>query len=184
MEFPPLTHLNVKFDMKIAINQPCGQNWEGMQPNNNGAFCLSCQKNVIDFTTKTLEQIKDFFANKPGNESVCARFRETQLEALAYNDFYERYKRWNYFQKAALIVFFVFGSRLFTGAQTQTKPVGTRTVTAASTGKDTCKAGSKPKSADESVRMGKAKIENQTRKKEKSERTLMGEPEVDPKREQ
>ena len=65
--------------MKISINEPCHENWDKMTPNDKGAFCLSCQKNVVDFSNKTITQIKDFFRKKTEAESVCGRFDESQL---------------------------------------------------------------------------------------------------------
>lgn len=104
--------------MKISINEPCHENWDKMTPNDKGAFCLSCQKNVVDFSNKTLSQIKDFFKKKAGNESVCGRFDESQLDALTFDDFFEQFLKMKFVRKVALIVFFVFGLSLFAGAQT------------------------------------------------------------------
>ena len=103
--------------MKISINEPCHENWDKMTPNDKGAFCLSCQKNVVDFSNKTITQIKDFFRKKTDAEIVCGRFDESQLEALTFDDFFNNFLKWKYFQKAALIVFFVFGLSLFGSAQ-------------------------------------------------------------------
>lgn len=103
--------------MKISINEPCNENWDKMTPNDKGAFCLSCQKNVVDFSCKTINEIKDFFRKKSDTEIVCGRFDESQLEALTFDDFFNKFMKWKYFQKAALIVFFVFGLSLFAGAQ-------------------------------------------------------------------
>ncbi|HRD37580.1 MAG TPA: hypothetical protein PLC65_03020 [Bacteroidia bacterium] len=47
--------------MKIEINKPCHENWDAMTPNEKGAFCLVCTKDVIDFSKQTLDEIKDFF---------------------------------------------------------------------------------------------------------------------------
>jgi hypothetical protein len=104
--------------MKISINEPCHENWDKMTPNDKGAFCLSCQKNVVDFSCKTIKEIKDFFQKKSDTSIVCGRFDEGQLEALTFDDFFNKFMKWKYFQKAALIVFFVFGMSLFAGAQT------------------------------------------------------------------
>ena len=48
--------------MKIEINKPCHENWDAMTPNEKGAFCSLCKKNVVDFSQKTLSEIKDFFS--------------------------------------------------------------------------------------------------------------------------
>jgi hypothetical protein len=99
--------------MKLSINSPCHENWDGMTPNEKGAFCLSCQKNVVDFSKKTIEEIKDFFAHTSKTESVCGRFEEHQLTEMTFDHFFREFKSWKYFQKAAVVVFFVFGFALF-----------------------------------------------------------------------
>jgi hypothetical protein len=99
--------------MKISINTPCHENWDGMTPNEKGAFCLSCQKNVVDFSKKTITEIKDFFKHVPERESVCGRFEEDQLTEMTFDHFYHQFRGWKYFQKAAVIAFFIFGFSLF-----------------------------------------------------------------------
>ena len=103
--------------MKISINEPCHENWDKMTPNDKGAFCLSCQKNVVDFSNKTVNEIKDFFRKKRDAESVCGRFEVDQLHDMSFDHFFEQFKSWKYFQKFALIAFFVFGFNLFGSAQ-------------------------------------------------------------------
>ncbi len=107
--------------MKISINEPCHENWDQMTPNDKGAFCLSCQKNVVDFSSKTIGQIKDFFKKKAENESVCGRFNESQLDDLSFDDFFGRFKKWQFLHRAAVIMFFVFGMALFGNAQSAPK---------------------------------------------------------------
>ena len=104
--------------MQISINKPCHENWDKMSPNDKGAFCLSCQKNVVDFSNKTVSQIKDFFSKRTDTASVCGRFEEDQLTEMSFDHFFNQFRSWKYFQKFALIAFFVFGFNLFTSAQT------------------------------------------------------------------
>ena len=103
--------------MKISINDTCHENWDKMTPNDKGAFCLSCQKNVVDFSNKTINEIKDFFRKKTDSGSVCGRFEEDQLTEMSFDHFFNQFKKWKYFQKFALIAFFVFGFNLFASAQ-------------------------------------------------------------------
>jgi hypothetical protein len=106
--------------MKLSINNPCHENWDAMTPNEKGAFCLSCQKTVVDFSKKTIDEIKSFFAEVPKTESVCGRFEEEQLTDMTFDHFHSNFKKWNYFQKAAVIAFFIFGFSLFGCAQSNT----------------------------------------------------------------
>lgn len=104
--------------MKISISTPCHENWDAMTPNEKGAFCLVCQKTVIDFSKKTVDEIKNFFVELPQTETVCGRFKEEQLEEISFEHFFNQFKGWKFFQKGAVIVYFIFGFSLFGSAQT------------------------------------------------------------------
>lgn len=99
--------------MKISIDNPCHENWDAMTPNEQGAFCLSCQKTVVDFSTRSLNEIKAFFKELPLTEKVCGRFASKQLEAMTFDDFFKRFRRWNLLHKIAVVCFFTFGLGLF-----------------------------------------------------------------------
>lgn len=103
--------------MRISINNPCHENWDAMTPNEKGAFCLSCQKTVVDFSKKTVSEIKDFFTQVPETESVCGRFEEEQLTDMTFDHFHKQFQKWAFFKKAAVIMFFIFGMSLFGCAQ-------------------------------------------------------------------
>lgn len=49
-----------------------------MQPAEQGRYCAHCSKVVTDFTSKTEQEIADFFKHKP--QQVCGRFRHEQLQ--------------------------------------------------------------------------------------------------------
>ncbi|OIQ29034.1 MAG: hypothetical protein BM564_07435 [Bacteroidetes bacterium MedPE-SWsnd-G2] len=66
----------MKKAIKINIQEPCHENWNLMTPNTKGRFCNSCQKTVIDFTTKTDRQIATITSTQT---NLCGRFRSTQL---------------------------------------------------------------------------------------------------------
>jgi len=101
--------------MKITINEPCHENWDKMKPNDKGAFCLSCQKNVIDFSAKTISEIKNFFNALPQSNSVCGRFKENQLNDLSFDHFINEFMNWKFIKKMAVIFFLSLGGALFTG---------------------------------------------------------------------
>lgn len=101
--------------MKITIKEPCHENWNNMAPNGNGAFCLSCKKNVVDFSKKTIDEVKSFFTELPSSENVCGRFKETQLNELSFDHFMNEFMSWKLLQRAAVICFLVFGATLFSG---------------------------------------------------------------------
>lgn len=52
----------------------------------------------------------------PETESVCGRFKEEQLDEMSFEHFFNNLDT-KFFQKAALITFFIFGFGLFGCAQ-------------------------------------------------------------------
>lgn len=100
--------------MQITINEPCHENWDGMTPNQKGAFCKSCMKDVVDFSKKSIEEIKTFFSEPKGN--VCGRFKERQIQELSFDDFFSRFKYWNFSKKFATIFILAFGFWIFSTA--------------------------------------------------------------------
>ncbi|MDB5280981.1 MAG: hypothetical protein JWO06_56 [Bacteroidota bacterium] len=63
--------------IRVQIQEPCKENWNEMTPTQQGAFCKSCSKNVIDFSNKTGNEIYNFLS--VADDNVCGRFREDQL---------------------------------------------------------------------------------------------------------
>lgn len=107
--------------MKISINEPCHEDWDKMTPNDKGAFCLACQKTVVDFSKKTIDEIKTFFVQKPATESVCGRFRDRQLHELSFDEFINEFMSWKFLKRAAVICFLVLGTTLFSSCSTEEK---------------------------------------------------------------
>jgi len=66
----------IKF--QIDIPKPCHENWNKMNPVEQGRFCNSCQKAVVDFTGMSDSQLVAFF-KKLSTGSVCGRFENDQL---------------------------------------------------------------------------------------------------------
>ncbi len=64
--------------INLTVQSPCHENWDQMQPAEQGKFCASCCKTVTDFTGMSDRQLADFF--KKPKENICGRFYADQLE--------------------------------------------------------------------------------------------------------
>ncbi|MEA9413279.1 hypothetical protein [Flavobacterium sp. PL02] len=98
---------------KISIPEPCHENWDKMTPAENGRFCISCSKTVVDFTRMLPDEVQHFFiANK--NKSVCGRFKNSQLENVTIQIPTEvLYKQTQYHKMFLLALFIAMGTTLF-----------------------------------------------------------------------
>jgi hypothetical protein len=98
---------------KITIPKPCHANWSEMTPTQQGAFCGSCNKEVIDFTKMTDEEIQNYFLHKNQNKT-CGHFRKEQIHriciSLPDSIFTKRLSNWKKFMAVLLLA---FGSMLF-----------------------------------------------------------------------
>ena len=94
--------------LKISIPNPCHEDWNKMSPAETGRHCSSCAKTVVDFTSMSDEQVKNFFVSKK-EERVCGRFKQTQLQQiiidLPQNIFSIEMPLWKKFLTACLVVF-------------------------------------------------------------------------------
>jgi hypothetical protein len=84
-----------------------------MKPCDNGRFCGSCQKVVVDFTDKTLDEIHDYF-NAHKSEHVCGLYEErhTSKSNLFYS-FLNRVEEWFCKFNMQKVAFFFIGTIMF-----------------------------------------------------------------------
>ncbi|MFB9078577.1 hypothetical protein ACFFLS_15240 [Flavobacterium procerum] len=98
---------------KIAIPEPCHENWDKMTPNENGRFCMNCSKTVVDFTSMLPEEIQHYFIQNQ-NEKICGRFRKSQLEIIQIQiPSQVLYSQTNYHKIFLLALFIAMGTTLF-----------------------------------------------------------------------
>lgn len=64
--------------LELSIDSPCSENWANMLVTTKGAFCQQCQKEVIDFTKFSDDQIIEFVNNYKG--SVCGKLKNSQID--------------------------------------------------------------------------------------------------------
>ncbi len=116
---------------KIVLTNPCSESWDSMQVDAIGRFCQSCQKSVIDFSSKSDDEIKAFLKDKQG-EKLCGRFYIHQVERIRIeidpNLLVSNIPSWQKF----LVVFLVCFGQDFLGcdfifAQTETDSIPLRT---------------------------------------------------------
>jgi hypothetical protein len=98
--------------MKIYIPEPCHENWGSMTPNEQGRFCGSCQKTVVDFTTFFAEDIQNYFTKHYG-QKVCGRFKKQQLNPIDIQISSTIFSQMSASRKFALALLLVFGTTLF-----------------------------------------------------------------------
>lgn len=96
---------------KISIPEPCQENWDKMTPKDNGRFCMSCTKTVVDFTEMLPEEIQQYFIL---NKNFCGRFRNAQLESIIIQ-IPDRvlYSQTQYHKIFLLALFITMGTTLF-----------------------------------------------------------------------
>lgn len=61
----------------FSIGSSCHESWQQMSATEQGRFCLNCQKEVIDFSSLSDEEVIGVMEKAGG--SVCGRFRTSQL---------------------------------------------------------------------------------------------------------
>lgn len=63
----------------IHIDDPCHEDWDGMQPVSGGRHCQACRKVVADFTGFSADEIRAYLLHHSG-ENVCGRVHKDVLE--------------------------------------------------------------------------------------------------------
>lgn len=63
--------------LQLNIAEPCHENWHNMTPQEQGRFCGSCQKTVVDFTMMSDQEVLNYFLK--ANHNVCGRMAGDQL---------------------------------------------------------------------------------------------------------
>lgn len=101
---------------KITIPEPCHENWDEMIPNENGRFCMSCSKTVVDFSSMFPEEIQHYFAENQ-NKKICGRFKKSQLDSITIQiPSLVLYSQTNYYKMFLLALFVAMGTTLFSCA--------------------------------------------------------------------
>jgi hypothetical protein len=65
-------------EINLSIKKPCSEKFDSFTPTSVGGFCAACQKEVIDFTKMSEEEIILYFSSTTKN--TCGRFEPSQLK--------------------------------------------------------------------------------------------------------
>ena len=72
--------------LKVEVPHPCHKDWNTMFPVKGGRHCTSCNKEVVDFTVMTDQEIVDFFRERI-TPNTCGHFMSNQLTRQEKNTF-------------------------------------------------------------------------------------------------
>ena len=67
----------MKRKLQLQIPEPCHENWNSMTETQQGRFCMSCQKEVIDFSVMSDKEILGYISTASSN--MCGRVADNQL---------------------------------------------------------------------------------------------------------
>lgn len=141
--------------LQVSIPKPCHEDWNAMSQREQGRFCDKCCKTVVDFSTKSPEEVQELL-KKSLSEKMCGRFKNEQLSPpvklkLSFTSVHHH--------MSALQVFFIslllaFGTTLFSCTTHRGQTIGKMELirpVAAETDTESVVADDKPIPADASV---------------------------------
>jgi hypothetical protein len=67
-----------KHSYTFKIDKPCSESWDKMTATEKGKFCQSCEKEVVDFSSLSDEEMIRVIEKSKGN--ICGRAKKTQLD--------------------------------------------------------------------------------------------------------
>jgi hypothetical protein len=76
----------------LYIPTPCHEDWNKMTPTQQGKFCASCNKQVVDFSLMSDNQILNFLSHQSGK--LCGRFDAEQLQRPLVETKIKKKKSW------------------------------------------------------------------------------------------
>lgn len=65
--------------IQLSVPEPCHEDWNKMTPRDQGAFCQSCAKVVVDFTQMSDREIIAYL-EKSKEQKICGKFSPYQLD--------------------------------------------------------------------------------------------------------
>ena len=105
--------------MNIQIPDPCPESWENMIPGEEGRFCNTCCKTVVDFTGMSPQAISSYLVQHRSGQ-LCGRFHKHQMEETPLSLIKTVYRSGlQHVRKMAAIFLLIFICSQNTSAQTK-----------------------------------------------------------------
>ncbi|HDZ06990.1 hypothetical protein LCGC14_0051820 [marine sediment metagenome] len=76
----------MKNSLTIDVKEPCKENFTNFSKTDKGGFCSSCQKEVIDFTNFSDQELLRYLNST--NKKTCGKFKSSQLKSYETNTHY------------------------------------------------------------------------------------------------
>ena len=73
----------MKSTLTIAVNEPCKEKFSNFSTTEKGGFCQSCEKEVVDFTKLSDNEIINYLSAT--NKKTCGMFKASQLKSYETN---------------------------------------------------------------------------------------------------
>lgn len=107
--------------IQLSIPEPCHENWNKMTPTEQGRFCNSCAKEVIDFAMMTDSEVLNYFSSLT-NAKVCGRVLPSQLDREISRPQEPRKRLFWYWNYVAMFFLFFSKSNLLKAQKGKIKP--------------------------------------------------------------
>lgn len=91
---------------KLHIPEPCHVDWNKMTTTQQGRYCQSCCKQVVDFTAMSDAQIIKYLSNT--TQKTCGRFNANQLERPLQENRVVKKSYWKWLITSIAALFFFF----------------------------------------------------------------------------
>jgi hypothetical protein len=99
--------------LQIKIPIPCHEDWNAMKQQEIGRHCDVCVKTVVDFTSMTDDEVRNYLLQNKGKK-LCGRFTSQQVEHFNLQiPASALHTEMNFMKKFALASLIIFGSTLF-----------------------------------------------------------------------
>jgi len=73
----------MKSTLTISVKEPCKEKFSNFSKTEKGGFCQSCEKEVIDFTNFSDNELINYLSQ--GNKKACGMFKAPQLKTYETN---------------------------------------------------------------------------------------------------